>query len=335
MKGASGLRASSSPSRRISCAWRSFLVVRRVTPAVRVVAQHQQLVAAAERHAGGHVEVPAHVAAGVVGFVLLLVNLQQDVAPRSRQGKVREGVGRLRLQPAAAEGQVLEGDLRVAECLAHLKLLTLGHCARVVAVRRLHMSQQVRRAGKREVLPRTALDFTHKIAAVAAPAHACRPTRHRSRSTQLASARARRSTRHRSRSSGSAVARARRPTCHRTSDTGAAVAHARRPTRRRSRSTQLASARARRATHRRSRGTGAAVARARRPTCRRTQDTEPASARARRSTTRRTRDTGAAVVRADTSSQAGAQVPLLNTLVFSHTSRRAATQTPTGVEFSR
>ena len=71
---------------------------------VRVAAQHQQLVAAAKRHAGGHVEVPAHVAAGVVD---LLVDLQQDVAPRGRQGKVREGVGRLRLQPAAAEGQVV------------------------------------------------------------------------------------------------------------------------------------------------------------------------------------------------------------------------------------
>ena len=65
---------------------------------VRVAAQHQQLVTAAERHAGGHVKVSAaHVAAGVVGFVLLLV------APRSRQGKVREGVRRLRL--TAAEGQ--------------------------------------------------------------------------------------------------------------------------------------------------------------------------------------------------------------------------------------
>ena len=48
---------------------------------VRVVAQHQQLVAAAERHAGGHVEVPAHIAARVVGLVLFLVNFQQDVAP--------------------------------------------------------------------------------------------------------------------------------------------------------------------------------------------------------------------------------------------------------------
>ena len=138
---------------------------------VRVVAQHQQLVAAAKRHAGGHVEVPAHVAAGVVSLVLLLVNLQQDVAPRSRQGKVREGVGRLRLQPAAAEGQVvlvLKGDLRVTECLVHLELLTLGHRAWVVAVHHSHMSQQAPRRGKREILPRTALDLTHKIAAVAA-----------------------------------------------------------------------------------------------------------------------------------------------------------------------
>ena len=40
---------------------------------VRVVAQHQQLAPAAKRHAGGHVKVPAHVAAGAVGLVLLLV----------------------------------------------------------------------------------------------------------------------------------------------------------------------------------------------------------------------------------------------------------------------
>ena len=230
MNGASGSRASSSPSRRISCAWRSFLVVRLVMPGpgsgtfkcarlsldsagrrggaatigeaghalralvlhaaaavggrgsqgqplsgdlegVRVAAQHQQLVAAAERHAGGHVQVPAHVAAGVVGLVLFLVNLQQDVAPRGRQGKVRVGVRRLRLQPAAAEGQVvlvLKGDLRVAECLVHLKLLALGHCARVVAVHRSHVSQQARRSGEWEILPRTALNLTYKTGAVAA-----------------------------------------------------------------------------------------------------------------------------------------------------------------------
>ena len=54
---------------------------------VRVVAQYQQLVTAAERHAGGHVKVPAHVAAGVVGLVLLLVNFQQDVAPRTGRAK--------------------------------------------------------------------------------------------------------------------------------------------------------------------------------------------------------------------------------------------------------
>ena len=137
---------------------------------VRVVAQHQQLVAAAKRHAGGHVEVPAHVAAGVVSLMLLLVNLQQDVAPRSRQGKVREGVRRLRLHPTAAEGQVvlvLKGDPCVAECLVHLKLLTLGHRARVVAVHPSHVSQQALRSGKREVLPRAALDSTDKTAAVA------------------------------------------------------------------------------------------------------------------------------------------------------------------------
>ena len=65
---------------------------------VRVVAQHQQLVTAAERHAGGHVKVPAHVAAGVVGPVLLLVNLQQDVAPWGRQSKARVSCAQCRIQ---------------------------------------------------------------------------------------------------------------------------------------------------------------------------------------------------------------------------------------------
>ena len=136
---------------------------------VRVVAQHQQLVAAAERHVGGHVEVPAHGAAGVVGFVLLLVNLQQDVAPRSRQGKVREGVRRLRLHPTAAEGQVvlvLKGDPCVAECLVHLKLLTLGHRARVVAVLAAHMPEERLSAAETVALPRADFDFTKEVVAL-------------------------------------------------------------------------------------------------------------------------------------------------------------------------
>ena len=136
---------------------------------VRVVAQHHQLVAAAERHTGGRVKVPARIAAGVVGLVLLLVNLQQDVAPRSRQGKVREGVGRLRLQPAAAEGQVvlvLEGDLRVAECLVHLKLLTLGHSARVVAVLAAHMPEERLSDAETVALPRADFDFTKEVVAL-------------------------------------------------------------------------------------------------------------------------------------------------------------------------
>ena len=83
---------------------------------------------------------------------------------------------------ASASGEVVNGPaarqcptvarllrrVRVAECLVHLKLLTLGHRARVVAVHRSHVSQQALRSGKREVLPRTALDLTYKIAAVAA-----------------------------------------------------------------------------------------------------------------------------------------------------------------------
>ena len=64
---------------------------------------------------------------------------------------------------------LLKGDLRVAECLVHLELLTLGHRARVVAVRSSHMLQQAPRSGEWEILPRTALDLTHKIAAVTTP----------------------------------------------------------------------------------------------------------------------------------------------------------------------
>ena len=51
------------------------------------------------------------------------LGFQQDVAPRGRQGKVRV-----------------------------VKLLTLGHCARVVTVHRLHVSQQARRSGEWENL---------------------------------------------------------------------------------------------------------------------------------------------------------------------------------------
>ena len=56
-------------------------------------------------------------------------------------------------------------SVRVAECLVHLKLLTLGQ---VVAVHLSHVSLQALRSGEREVLPRTALDLTYKIVAVAA-----------------------------------------------------------------------------------------------------------------------------------------------------------------------
>ena len=52
--------------------------------------------------------------------------------------------------------------------MVHLKLLTLGHRARVVAVHLSHVSLQALRSGEREVLPRTALDLTYKIVAVAA-----------------------------------------------------------------------------------------------------------------------------------------------------------------------
>ena len=73
-------------------------------------------------------------------------------------------------QCSATQGSVFSAarSVCVAECLVHLKLLTLGHRARVVAVHGSHVSQQALRSGKREVLPRTAQDLTYKIAAVAA-----------------------------------------------------------------------------------------------------------------------------------------------------------------------
>ena len=57
-------------------------------------------------------------------------------------------------------------SVRVAERLVHLKLRILGYSARVVAM--FACVPVALRSGKREVLPRTALDLTHKIVAVAA-----------------------------------------------------------------------------------------------------------------------------------------------------------------------
>ena len=156
-------------------------------------------------------------------------------------------------QCSATQGSALFSEarsVRVAECLAHLKLLTLGHSARVVAVHGSHVSQQALRSGKREVLPRTAQDLTYKIAAVAAV----------------------------------------RPLSPVRADRRAAAFEALLPQPR-----MFADRRAAAVT------TGAAVARARRSTRRRSRSAEPASAHA------------------GTSSQAGAQAPLLNTLgVFLH-----------------
>ena len=95
---------------------------------VGVVANDRELVLAAQGDAGDHVEIPAHIAAGVLVPVLVLVDLQDDVAPRGGNDEVCEGAGRLRLQPTAAEGQVvlvLEEDARGGEELVHLQLLVL------------------------------------------------------------------------------------------------------------------------------------------------------------------------------------------------------------------
>ena len=67
---------------------------------VGVVPDDGQLVLAAQSDARSHFEVTAHVAAGVLVRVLALVDLQDDGAP----DEVREGAGRLRLQPTASEG---------------------------------------------------------------------------------------------------------------------------------------------------------------------------------------------------------------------------------------
>ena len=68
-----------------------------------------------------------------------------------------------------------------------------------------------------------------------------------------------------------------------------------------------------------SRSSAPAVASADRLLCRRSRRTDTAAEHVRRRTRRRRRGTDTAAARAGTSSQAGAQVPLLNTLsVFSH-----------------
>ena len=131
-----------------------------------------------------------------------------------------------------------------------------------------HVSQQARRSGKGEILPRTALDLTHKAAARLRP-------------------------------------------CSQTDDP-----HSRH------------SARFRPCSQTDVPDTGPAAARARRSTTRRSRGSTTAVARARRRTSRRTRGSTPAVAHADTSSQAGAQAPSLNTLgVFSHAPRRRRKRT--------
>ena len=109
---------------------------------VGVVAKDDQFVLAAQSNARGDVEVTAHVAAGVLVGVLMLVHFQDDGAPRGVEDKVCEGAGRLRLQTATSEGQVvlvLEFDARLAQELVHLQLLALGQGLRVVAVEGSHV----------------------------------------------------------------------------------------------------------------------------------------------------------------------------------------------------
>ena len=71
---------------------------------VGAVPDDGQLVLAAQSDARDHVEVTAHVAAGVLVRVLVLVDLQDDGAPGGVEDEVREGAGRLRLEATVPEG---------------------------------------------------------------------------------------------------------------------------------------------------------------------------------------------------------------------------------------
>ena len=95
---------------------------------VGVVAHDGQLVGTAQGHTSCHVKVTAHVAAGVALAVLVLVHLEDDGAPASIQHEVCEGALRLRLQTAAAEGQVVL-----------VLVLALRQCLGVIAVEGAHV----------------------------------------------------------------------------------------------------------------------------------------------------------------------------------------------------
>ena len=118
---------------------------------VGVVPDDRQLVLAAQRDACNHVEVTAHVTAGVLVSVLVLIDLQDDGAPGSVEHEVCQGAGRFRLEAAASEGQVVlvvELDARLAQELVHLQLFAFRQGFWVVAVEGLHVLPKIGRRGE-------------------------------------------------------------------------------------------------------------------------------------------------------------------------------------------
>ena len=112
---------------------------------IGIVVHDRELVLAAQGDACGHVEIPPHVAAGVLMTVLAFVHLQDDGAPGGVEHEVREGAGCLRLQPTAAEGQVVlkfELQALLTQQLVHLQLLALRQSLGVVAVAAAHVIQK-------------------------------------------------------------------------------------------------------------------------------------------------------------------------------------------------
>ena len=78
----------------------------------------------------------------------LLVHLQQQGAPRRRDGEVHEGALALAFQVAAVERKVLlvlEGDVCCLQRLVDAQLLCLGERLGLIAVEGAHVVQQAMR----------------------------------------------------------------------------------------------------------------------------------------------------------------------------------------------
>ena len=135
---------------------------------IGVVAHDGQLMLAAQSDARDHVEVAAHVAAGVLVGVLVLVHLQDDGAPGGVEDEVREGAGRLRLEAASSEGQVvlvLELNARLGQELVHFQLLALGQAFGIVAMEGTHVRHE---PGRRRKLHNRLAEIASPVVALAA-----------------------------------------------------------------------------------------------------------------------------------------------------------------------